>query len=57
MNCEEFSEYLIEKAKVVTVPGNAFGNLGEGYVRMSYACTRENLKEALSRILEAIVEL
>jgi len=50
----DFSEYLIEKAKVVTVPGNAFGNLGEGYVRMSYACTRENLKEALSRIREVI---
>jgi len=50
----DFAEYLIEKAKVVTVPGNAFGNLGEGYVRMSYACTRENLKEALSRIREVI---
>ncbi|MFX1521702.1 MAG: pyridoxal phosphate-dependent aminotransferase [Promethearchaeota archaeon] len=49
-----FSESLIDKAKVVTVPGNAFGNLGEGYVRMSYACTRENLKEALSRIKETI---
>ncbi|WP_287588450.1 pyridoxal phosphate-dependent aminotransferase [Candidatus Borrarchaeum sp.] len=51
----EFSEYLIEKAKVVTVPGNAFGsNIGEGHVRMSYACTRENLKEALSRIKDVL---
>ena len=51
----EFSEYLIEKAKVVTVPGSAFGsNIGEGHVRMSYACTRENLKEALSRIKDVL---
>ncbi|MFX1466990.1 MAG: pyridoxal phosphate-dependent aminotransferase [Promethearchaeota archaeon] len=50
----EFSEFLIEKAKVVTVPGNAFGNIGEGHVRMSYACARENLKEALGRIKDVI---
>jgi aspartate aminotransferase len=51
----EFSEYLIEKAKVVTVPGNAFGsNIGEGHIRMSLATSRENLKEALSRIKEVI---
>jgi aspartate/methionine/tyrosine aminotransferase len=51
----EFSEHLIEKAKVVTVPGSAFGsNIGEGHVRMSYACTRENLKEALNRMREVL---
>ncbi len=50
----DFSEYLINKAKVVTVPGIAFGNLGEGYVRMSYATQRDNLKEALSRIREVL---
>lgn len=50
----DFSEHLIQKAKVVTVPGIAFGNLGEGYVRMSYATQRENLKEAIRRIKEVI---
>jgi aminotransferase len=50
MSSEEFSMQLLEKAKVVVVPGTAFGEHGEGYVRISYATSKEKLINALSRI-------
>jgi len=43
-----FSEYLLEQGGVAVVPGSAFGS--EGYVRMSFATSMENLKNALERI-------
>lgn len=46
----EFSKRLLEKEKVAVVPGTAFGSLGEGYLRISYASNMEKLKEALIRI-------
>jgi aminotransferase len=45
----EFSRKLLEEEKVAVVPGTAFG-FGEGYIRISYASSMENLKEALIRI-------
>jgi len=54
MTSYEFAEFLIENAKVVTIPGNEFGELGEGYVRASYVAPVEKLKEALERIKEAL---
>ena len=48
-----FSEYLLEKAGVAVVPGSAFGC--EGYIRLSYATSMENLKVALERISRALV--
>jgi aspartate aminotransferase len=48
----ELSTLLIEKADVATVPGSAFG--APGYVRMSFACSLETLKEAISRIKRAL---
>ena len=47
-----FSEYLLEKAGVAVVPGSAFG--AEGYIRISFATSMENLKNALARIHQAI---
>ncbi len=47
---EKFSEYLLSKGKVVTVPGSAFGRYGEGYLRFSYATAYEKIEEALGRI-------
>ena len=41
---------LIRNAGVVTVPGSAFGKMGEGYLRMVFANSDENLKEAVRRI-------
>ena len=46
----QFSEKLLKEQKVAVVPGTAFGAPGEGYVRISYASSTENLKEALNRI-------
>lgn len=47
---QAFAEELVEKARVVTVPGSAFGEMGEGYLRLVFANSDENLKEALRRI-------
>lgn len=46
----EFSKRLLEREKVAVVPGTAFGASGEGYIRISYASSLENLKEALVRM-------
>lgn len=46
----EFAEQLLKDQKVAIVPGNAFGECGEGYVRCSYATSTANLIEALERI-------
>lgn len=53
----EVSEYLLEKAKIATVPGSAFGSEGEGYIRISYATSYEQLVEACERIKAAVAEL
>ncbi len=55
MSSEEFCEKLIYEQRLAVVPGNAFGESGEGHVRISYAYSTENLKEALKR-LRAFVE-
>ena len=49
-NSVEFATNLLKKENVAVVPGTAFGPSGEGYVRMSYASSLANIKEALSRI-------
>ncbi len=46
----EFAERLLKEQKVAVVPGEVFGECGEGYLRCSYATSREQLVEALSRI-------
>lgn len=54
MSSEKFSEWLLEKARVVVIPGTAFGRMGEGYVRISYATSKEKLIEAMNRIEKAL---
>ncbi|MBI4335389.1 MAG: aminotransferase class I/II-fold pyridoxal phosphate-dependent enzyme [Candidatus Omnitrophica bacterium] len=46
----DFATSLLKKEKVAVVPGTAFGPSGEGHVRMAYAASFENIKEALGRI-------
>ncbi len=53
----EMAEYLLETAKVAMVPGSAFGSEGEGYIRLSYACSYEELVEACARIKDAVEAL
>ncbi len=50
MTSEEFCQKLLEEEKVAVVPGNAFGESGEGFIRCSYAYSIENIQEALKRI-------
>lgn len=53
----EVAEYLLEHAKIALVPGSAFGAAGEGYLRISYACSYEDLQKAAARIAKAVAEL
>lgn len=55
MSSEEFAGRFLQEEKVAVVPGTAFGDCGEGYVRISYAYSLENLKLAIGR-LKAFVE-
>ncbi len=57
MTSDEFAVKLLESKKVAVVPGTAFGACGEGFLRISYAYSIENLRLALSRIDEFITEL
>ncbi|MCS7121713.1 MAG: aminotransferase class I/II-fold pyridoxal phosphate-dependent enzyme [Archaeoglobaceae archaeon] len=54
MSSEEFAEKLLIEKSVAVVPGNAFGESGEGFVRLSYAVKFEKLREALNRIVDFI---
>ena len=47
---------LIEKAHVAVTPGSSFGQGGEGFVRFSYATSRENIKEGLAAIERILLE-
>lgn len=50
MTSDEFATNLLKEEKVAIVPGTAFGNCGEGYLRISYAYSIESLKKALKRL-------
>ena len=50
MSSDEFALRLLEEEKVAVVPGTAFGDSGEGFLRISYAYSIESLKEAIGRI-------
>ncbi len=50
MNSEEFAEKLLQEEKVAVVPGTAFGECGEGYIRCCYATSVPELEEALKRM-------
>ena len=57
MTSEEFSLKLLKEKRVVVVPGSAFGESGEGFIRISYAYSIEDLKKALARVEEFIQTL
>ena len=50
MTSEEFAERFLKEEKVAVVPGTAFGDSGEGFLRISYAYSLQNLKAALERL-------
>ena len=57
MTSEEFATRFLEEEQVAVVPGTAFGASGEGFVRISYAYSLEDLKEALGRLERFITRL
>lgn len=57
LTSEAFCEKLILSKRVAVVPGNAFGDSGEGFIRVSYCYSVDNIKEAVSRIGEFVREV
>lgn len=54
MSSEEFCEKLLKEEKVAVVPGTAFGDCGEGFIRACYAYSIENINEAMRRIAKFV---
>jgi len=50
MDSRTYADYLLHEADVAVLPGTSFGEWGEGYIRISFANSEQNLREALSRI-------
>jgi len=57
MNCKQLANYLLNEVGVATLPGTDFGKYGEGYLRLSYATSQENIKKALERIKTALKKI
>jgi aminotransferase len=57
MTSEEFATKLLTEKKVAIVPGTAFGDCGEGYLRISYAYSIDDLREALLRLKDFVEEI
>jgi aspartate/methionine/tyrosine aminotransferase len=54
---EDLTQYLLDEAKIAVVPGSVFGNYGEGYIRLSYANSYENLEIAMTNMRKALEKL
>jgi aminotransferase len=57
MTSDEFCEKLLYSKKVAVVPGTAFGESGEGFIRASYCYSVEHITEAIKRIGESLEEI
>lgn len=57
MTSEEFATKFLEEERVAAVPGSAFGDSGEGFLRISYAYSLENLKIAMERLKQFVKNL
>ena len=57
MTSEEFAMKFLEEEHVAVVPGTAFGDSGEGFLRISYAYSIENLKKAMTRLKRFVEKL
>jgi aspartate/methionine/tyrosine aminotransferase len=54
MDCRKLGDYLLNEAGVAVLPGTSFGKYGEGYLRLSFANSIENIKKALDRISKVL---
>ncbi|WP_421655064.1 pyridoxal phosphate-dependent aminotransferase [Leptothermofonsia sp. ETS-13] len=57
LSSDQLADYLLEEAGVAALSGTAFGKFGDGYLRLSYANSLENIQEALQRIQMAVCNL
>ena len=57
MSSWDFAKYMVKKHKVAMVPGSIFGENGEGFVRISFATSSENLEKALKKIEQGITRM
>jgi aspartate aminotransferase len=57
MESKPFADHLLQKAGVAALAGTSFGAYGEGYIRISYANSLENLRRAVDRIAEVVADL
>lgn len=57
LTSDEFATRFLQEEKVAIVPGTAFGDCGEGFLRVSYAASLENIKIAMRRLSEFIERL
>lgn len=57
IDCRRLADYLLNEAGVATLAGTAFGERGEGYLRLSYATSQENISRALELINKAVAKL
>ncbi len=57
LSCEALADYLMDEVGVALLSGTAFGKFGDGYLRLSYANSLENIEDALHRIKTAIAKL
>ncbi len=57
MDESKFCDYILEEAGVAIVPGDSFGKYGKGFVRLCYACSYEQIQEAMDRIKKAVQKL
>jgi len=57
LTCEEFAQRLLEEEKVAVVPGTAFGECGEGFVRCSYATSMPLIEEAMARMASFVARV
>jgi aspartate/methionine/tyrosine aminotransferase len=52
-----WAEFLLDEAGVAVLPGTAFGSYGEGYIRLTFCNSMENIREAIDRIADAVARV
>ena len=57
LSSKEFCDYLLDEARVAVIPGDAFGQLGEGYVRFAYTTSYENIEKGMEKVRSALKKL
>ena len=57
LSSKEFCDYVLDEARVAIVPGDAFGQLGEGHVRFAYTISYENIEKGMEKVKSALGKL